>query len=265
MTAAARVAEHREINTHELHAEVLERLRLTFVEEDCAALRRYMAKVVRSGHSIALENSPAAAQFLDASNAAPPVLACRAFQGEDGCEEYTHPIERLFEVSAFTDPTKQLEHCGCAFNRFRALYELPVVPHGMTVKNAGDDVEWFEKLYFGKAIATDDNVCTDSLFTVTGRDRQVVRTSFHVTPGKYYFPSVSNHPLIDRAVVAKTSAGDHCLVLHQDKVNGASIRTAVRKITQEQTAPLAAAFAKPNNQIRTDTDRYGQIRTDTDR
>ena len=75
--------------------------------------------------------------------------------------EFCHPAEKLFETCAFISAPKQLEHCGYHYDRFRALYGLPVVPYGVEVCNGGSlffgavlhDARWSEQLTFPKAFA----------------------------------------------------------------------------------------------------------------
>ena len=174
-------------------------------------------------------------EFLN-NGVVPPVLVYFAFDKADGFEERKHPVQLMFDVSMIIDASKQLERSGDMYDRFRALYGLPVVPADarvcvpstMTGKGKAKDTSWFRSLFFDAA-AGGPSAGRDgaSLFEMKHR---VVRTEHSPSPGCFCFPSASNHPWIDRACVAKheTSSEDdrhrhdrhrQCLVLYQYKIN----------------------------------------------
>jgi hypothetical protein len=140
----------------------------------------------------------------------------------------------IFDVSAFVDATKQLERCGTAYDMFRALYDLPVVPHKVTVvlpqgedaMTWGKNDVWFRGLKFDPIIATKKCDKT-SLFRVHV-DKTVVHTGHMPTLGAYCAPSSPNHPWVDRAVlVSHCITGEKCLVLIQDRVYKKGLPKAV--------------------------------------
>ena len=57
-----------------------------------------------------------------------PLWSAFAFEQDSGMPSWAHPAQSLFQSSYFIVPSKQLEHCGYHYDRFRALYGLPVVP-----------------------------------------------------------------------------------------------------------------------------------------
>ena len=90
-----------------------------------------------------------ALKFLGVQMAVPPVLAAYIYDKEPGYGTSKHPTQRIFESSHFATAKRQLEVCGMSFDQCRALYGLPVVPHGMTVGEYGDcGVQWYRALRF---------------------------------------------------------------------------------------------------------------------
>ena len=81
------------------------------------------------------------------------------------------------------------------FDRFRALYKLPVVPQGLSVQcplqcraeRSVEMEEWYRKLRFPEVVAT-NSVSEKSLFQVTGK--KVVRTEVVPEVGCYYLPPI---------------------------------------------------------------------------
>jgi hypothetical protein len=68
---------------------------------------------------------------------------------------------------------------------------------------------------------------------IKGKQKNVtVRTEERPEFGSYYHPSISNHPWVDRAYVAKHPDGAFCLVLVQDKVNATEFPEACDKLNK---------------------------------
>ena len=104
-------------------------------------------------------------------------MVCFAFEQDSGMPSWAHPAQSLFQSSYFIVPSKQLEHCGYHYDRFRALYGLPVVPYGVEVRNCGTlGAAWFKKLMFPLRIAYEKNLDTSSLFAVKGKECGADRT-----------------------------------------------------------------------------------------
>ena len=132
------------------------------------AVRDYTQRCVSVGWVDALGQTPVVAPFLDNLGSLAPPMVCIAFKEGGGTPEFCHPAEKLFEMSAFISAPKQLEHCGYHYDRFRALYGLPVVPYGVEVCNGETLGEaWFKQLKFRDEIKYEKNLDTSSLFTVT--------------------------------------------------------------------------------------------------
>ena len=195
-------------------------------ESERRAIRDYTQRCVSVGWVDALRRG--VAPFLDNLGSLAPPMVYIAFEKDARMPEFRHPAKKLFETSAFISAPKQLEHCGYHYDRFRALYGLPVVPYGVEVCNVGSLGEaWFEKLKFPKDIAYEKNLDTSSLFAVEGSS--VLRTKHKLEFGKYFFPNDVNHPYIDRACLAAQPRGNRrCLVLYQDKINANGMPAAVK-------------------------------------
>eukprot|EP00971_Amphidinium_carterae_P313882 6238303-Amphidinium_carterae.2 len=217
VTACVLLNMFEEIRLQQVLEEARPRFEITLRPAEMEALRQYMRSCVSTGVSSATANHELVLPYLSAGNAVPPTLAAFVYDGEDRCAKFEHPVQQLFESSAFAAATKQLELCGMAFDLFRALHALPVVPHDMEVYNTGaEGIEWYRDLVFPDSIPT--QVSGTNLFCM--ERRKVKRTSEIPQLGTYYYPNASNHPLIDRAVVAERQSDDgSCLVLYQDKLN----------------------------------------------
>jgi len=157
----------------------------------------------------------------------PPAIVNYVFQELDNFGRFQHPAQKIFECSAYVGADKQLECCGMEYDRFRALYSLPVVPHDMTVANRGElSTAWFRGLVFDKEVARTTK--NESIFIMDGHRKEVRRTNCELDSHAYFFPSAKNHPWIDRACVAEHPAsGERCLVIYQDKASAAKFSEAV--------------------------------------
>ena len=215
-----------------LHALLADSLRIKMDATDESAVRHFVIATCAMSVAEAEAAWPWAAQFAGADGAVPPAIVCHAFEQQDGFTSYEHPAQLVFGISPFADATKQLELCGFQFDRFRALYRLPIIPYSMNVANSSS-IEWFKQLRFAEAIVHQRE--TGALLETKGK--KVCRTSLQLELGKYYFPSCSNHPWIDRAVIASHRvSGEQCLVLYQDKINKNSFADAVRALNAAANA-----------------------------
>jgi hypothetical protein len=224
------VAEDVEPTVSAVVQRMIERLKLSI--NDYGAIRDYVKACIRG--PVSLEDYPKAADYVSPLGAVPPAIVCHAFGngGPDG----THHAPAIFAVSMFTVPTKQLEKCGYHYDRFRAKYELPVVPHGNDVYNAGErPTQWYKGLRFDENVASE--TATDSIFVSTkmGGSYTTKLTDFTPPMNKYCFPRNTSHPLIDRACMAynKDEPDDKkkwCLVIYQDKINNDGFAVAVESL-----------------------------------
>jgi hypothetical protein len=226
---------------HQLYVKLVARFSECISVEWKSDVRRYVLEYIRGGFGSALRASPNAGQFTDAVNAIPPVLVCDALNCDSGFADHEHPLQQLFGISAFASAEKQLEWCGYHYDRFRALYGLPVVPYGMLAQNSADP-GWFGAMRFSQACV--HPLTTDSLFET--KDKVVVRTGVKPRRGTYYFPSQPNHPYIDRAVVAHHSVRpvERCLVLYQDNIHSQSFSAAVEALNTAADAFVSEGWKK---------------------
>ena len=222
---------------------------------ETAAIRDYTQRCVSVGSRNALAQTPVVAPFLDNLGSLAPPMVCIAFEKDVGMPEFCHPVKKLFETTAFISAPKQLEHCGYHYDRFRALYRLPVVPYGVEVCNCGPlgTTSWFKELIFPEGIAYEKTLDTSSLFAVEWRGEErseeesplernsaeqpkveerrqrVVWTKHKLELEKYLFPNAEGHPRIDRAcLVVHRTNNTLCLVLYQDKINADGMAAAVK-------------------------------------
>ena len=203
------------------------------------AIRDYTQRCVSVGCRDALRLTPVVAPFLDNLGSLAPSIVCIAFKNDVGMPEFCHPAEKLFETSVFITAPTQLLHCGYHYDRFRALYGLPVVPHGVEVCNGGPlGAEWFEELTFPMEIAFKKEDDTSSLFAEKGS--RVVRTKHKLEFGKYFLlPDVDDrpHPYIDRACLAVHCRDNTlCLVLYRDRIDGDEMPAVVKGLNEAASA-----------------------------
>ena len=216
--------------------EIGERTHQHMDESETGAIQDYTQRCVSVGSERALRRTRGVAPFLDNIGSLAPPIVCIAFEKDGGMPKFCHPAEKLFKTSAFISAPKQLEHCGYHYDRFRALYGLPVVPYGVKVRNCGSLLaKWFKQLTFPEEIAYKENTDTSSLFAV--KRKIVVRTKHKLKFEKYLFPKAANHPYIDRACLAVPRRGNRrCLVLYQDKINANGMLAAVKGLNAAATA-----------------------------
>lgn len=164
-------------------------------------------------------------QYTDSNSVVPPAIAWAAFDNTDiagGIPMPYHPAQQIYKTSMFREPTKQLEVTALHYDRFRALYGLPVVPFKMEIMNVlPERNEWFHSLCFPREIAT-NSVDTNALLANCSKNKkEVVWTGYELTFGNYCYPDLKTHPCVDRACLARSSLepGGMCLVLYQDKIN----------------------------------------------
>ena len=209
-----------------LAAELHTRIAAHLGNDEKAAIRSYVRSCCQNS-TVLHANAPAAKRFMDNVGCIAPPMVCFAFEQDSWMPSWAHPAQSLFQSSYCIVPSKQLEHCGYHYDRFRALYGLPVVPYGVEVCNCGTlGTAWFKELTFPEAIAYEKNLDTSSLFAVKGMS--VVRTEHKLEFGKYLLRDVGNHPHIDRACLAVHRANDtQCVVLYQDKINADGMPAAV--------------------------------------
>jgi hypothetical protein len=128
VTACAVLKAATQITVEQLALMLQGRLNTTLSENEVVALRRYICDCVCQGAG----NARVTGVEADISAlAVPPVVVYYVFAEADA--PHKHPAQRIFAASAFVGAEKQLEHCGMHYDRFRALYGLPVVPHGIAV------------------------------------------------------------------------------------------------------------------------------------
>lgn len=160
--------------------------------------------------------------FLDRKYALPPPLIFRAFgviNSADGKGDRDSPVFGVFNCDfAYTDPAKHLEQFGLHFDLFRHSHNLFVLPKGVhiTVPGKQKGCEWFQSLKYPVVLRKSE----ESLFRL--HNRAVILTEHGNLPSleKYYAPRVVNHPLVDRAFIARhISSGDKCFVLILDRLN----------------------------------------------
>ena len=232
--------EGHEVNYLKLYDYMKQRFASTISSEEAAAVRNYIMASVKDTNCTC---PPEAAAFTNSAGAVAPVFVWNAFDKHKNFDELQHPALQFFGCTYFQGPAKQLELCGMHYDRFRALYGLPVVPCGLsvtTVANAG----WFGNLVFPNTIADETNLCKESLLECD-KYKQVTRTKTKPEQGKYYFPGNPSHTCIDRAVVAyNKDSCETCLVLYQDKINAAGFPEAVKSLNK-----AAQLFAKDYTQI----------------
>jgi len=166
--------------------------------------------------------------FVDVKYALPPPLICGAFgviHETSGKVDVENPLYGMFNCDyAYKDPAKHLEQFGLHYDLFRHKHELPVVPLGISVaipsgQSSSKTSEWFRRLGFPSILEK----CSDSLISHCGNSKENSLTEHGKAPlrEKYYAPKQVNHPLIDRAFIAKhNDTGDECFVLIHDKLNG---------------------------------------------
>ena len=202
------------------------------------AIQDYTQRCVSVGSGDALGRTLVVAPFLDNLGSLAPPMVCIAFKKDAEMPEFCHPAENLFETCAFISAPKQLEHCGYHYDRFRALYGLPVVPYGFgwSISNCGEiDARWFEQLTFPTEIAYEKNLDSSSLFAVKGK--RVVRTEHKLKFGKYLLPGVDDHPYIDRACLAVHRTNNRrCLVLYRDNISADGMPAAVEGMNAAASA-----------------------------
>ena len=220
-------------------------------ESERVAIRDYTQRCVSVGSERALQQTPAVAPFLDNLGSLAPPIVCIAFKKDVGMPEFCHPAEKLFETSAFISAPRQLLHCGYHYDRFRALYGLPVVPYGVEVCNGGPlGAEWFKELTFPMEIAFKKGDDTSSLFAenpFAENGSGAVRTKHKLEFGKYFLlPDVDDHPYIDRACLAVHCRDNMmCLVLYRDRIDGDEmpavvdgLNTAASALQKEMKIPV---------------------------
>ena len=219
-----------EITVEGLYKEIRDRLWTRLDDDDRTGIATYVKQSVDVGFKDACSK---ATPFLDATSAIAPAYVYEAFNGRDGFASLQHPALRVFGVSQFTDTSKQLERAGMAYDQFRALYGLRVVPHAVRVvaTHSKENVAWFESLKFPKDVAA-STVDTTALFKCNPTTKKVERTTFVPTSDAYCFPRDPSHPLIDRACMAFTEYGEDCLVIYQDRINAAGFAEAVRQLNE---------------------------------
>ena len=221
---------------------------------EIVATRDYTQRCVSVGSRNALTR--VVVPFLDNLGSLAPPMVCIAFKKDAGMPELCHPVEKLFETSAVISAPKQLEHCGYHYDRFRALYELPVVPYGVEVCNCGPlGTTWFKKLTFPVGIAYEKTLDTASLFAVERnrvdtslernsvvpkveeRRQRVVWTKHKIEFGKYLLPDAEDHPYVGRACLAVHCPDNTlCLVLYQDKINADGMPAAIEGLNAAASA-----------------------------
>ena len=238
------------LDVRALAVELHTRIAAHLCNAEKVAIQSYVRGCCQNSTAVSCVNAPAAKRFMDNVGCIAPPMVCFAFEQDFWMPSWAHPAQSLFQSSYCIVPSKQLEHCGYHYDRFRALYGLPVVPYGVKVCNCGTlGTAWFKELTFLEEIAYEKNLDTSSLFAVKGMS--VVRTKHKLEFGKYLLPDVGNHPYIDRACLAVHRASNtQCVVLYQDKINtdgmpaavagaqGGSIRSSERN---EHPCPLRCA------------------------
>jgi hypothetical protein len=222
-----------EITVEGLYKEIRDRLWTRLDDDDRTCIATYVKQSVDVGFKDACSK---ATPFLDATSTIAPAYVYEAFNGRDGFASLQHPALRVFGVSQFTDTTKQLERAAMAYDQFRALYGLRVVPHAVRVVATPSEkgMAWFNSLKFSQDVAT--NVDTAALFKYNAITKKVERTAFVPTFNVYCLPSNPSHPLIDRACMARTAQGEDCLVIYQDRINAAGFAKAVNQLNEAASA-----------------------------
>ena len=230
---------------------IRERTEQNMDESERVAIRDYTQRCVSVGSEGA--QTPVVAPFLDNLGSLAPPIVCIAFKKDVGMPEFRHPAEKLLEATTFISAPRQLLHCGYHYDRFRALYGLPVVPYGVEVCNGGTlGAEWFKELTFPMEIAFKKGDDTSSLFAEKGS--RVVRTKHKLEFGKYFFPNPVNHPYgfpdMDRtstepALAVHCRDNTMCLVLYRDEIDGDEmpavvdgLNTAASALQKEMKIPV---------------------------
>ena len=233
------------LNVWTLPHEIRKRTNEHIDASEIVAIRDYTQRRV----SVGSRNAPTrvVVPFLDNLGSLAPAMVCIAYKKDAGMPELCHPVEKLFETSAFISAPKQLEHCGYHYDRFRALYELPVVPYGVEVCNGGPLGEaWFKELKFPMDIAKEKNLDASSLFAVERNSvvrteeeirKSVVRTEHKIEFGKYLLPDAEDHPRFGRGCLAVHCPDNTlCLVLYQDKINADGMPAAIEGLNAAASA-----------------------------
>jgi len=195
-------------------------------------VKRYILEEYRSGRD-ALATFPWAQEFVSAEGVVPPVLAWMAFSEcpPRSCDPLS-PIQSFFSNSLGREATKQLEHCGINFDRFKAQHQLPVFPRSVVVHVPHTTSQktwfWYTNLFF--SLDASRSAAHTSVFN---RKRKV---AYIPTKSRLCHPQARNHPYIERAAVAVNQAtGEECLVLYQDKLN-ADLNKALKNLKNLKTA-----------------------------
>jgi hypothetical protein len=223
--------ENFEITVESLFQEIRHGLTTKLDIDERKSIATYVNQSVDVGFMNALDKC--STPFIDATSAIAPAYVYEVFNEDDGFASLQHPALRVFGVSQFTDTSKRLERAGMAYDQFRALYGLRVVPHAVRVvaTHSKEKVAWFESLKFTKDVAA-STVDTTALFKCNPTTKKVERTTFVPTSDAYCFPRDPSHPLIDRACMAFTEYGEDCLVIYQDRINAAGFAEAVRQLNE---------------------------------
>jgi hypothetical protein len=160
--------ENFEITVESLFQEIRHGLTTKLDDGERECIAAYVKQSVKFGFRKASAKCTEATPFLDATSAIAPAYVYEVFDGSNGFAPLRHPALRVFGVSQFTDTTKQLERAGMAYDQFRALYGLRVVPYGVNVLDS-----WFASLKFQPPVSM--NVVGDSLFEVDPTTKKVQR------------------------------------------------------------------------------------------
>eukprot|EP00405_Crypthecodinium_cohnii_P040619 CAMPEP_0206551890 /NCGR_PEP_ID=MMETSP0325_2-20121206/15776_1 /ASSEMBLY_ACC=CAM_ASM_000347 /TAXON_ID=2866 /ORGANISM="Crypthecodinium cohnii, Strain Seligo" /LENGTH=689 /DNA_ID=CAMNT_0054051703 /DNA_START=84 /DNA_END=2153 /DNA_ORIENTATION=+ len=180
-----------------------------------ADTRDYILLEYKTDKDRALARFPLAEMFIDQEGSVPPCVAWTLFaEPPEGCR--TSPIHDFFSNSLSVSAYRQLELCGASFDRFKAQYQLPMLPKGIPIIFPDGNHnfpyhEWFYNLtlpVLASGIVDESSIIQGENFCMEGPQ-----------PGKIYHPSAQNHRHIDRALVAQHPEGQKCLVLYQDKVS----------------------------------------------
>jgi len=208
------------------------RLGSNLTDDVLVRIKTYILEEYRSGTKTLL-TFPQAQEFANAEGVVPPVLAWMAFSecSPFSCDPLS-PIQSFFSNSLNRDPTKQLEHCGIHFDRFKAQYQLPVFPQSVVIhvpRSSKKTSVWYTNLFF--SLEASGSAARTSVFDKKG-NVAYIPTEFCLC-----HPEDPNHQYIDRTAVATNQAtGEECLVLYQDKLNAdlsealRSLKTAASKI-----------------------------------
>lgn len=178
-------------------------------------------------HTDPPEYPPDVEMVSDELHAIPPVFLMLSFEAR-GQRQH---LENLLNAFSLFDggPGKQLETVSKNYDMFRADLYLPVVPGQARVdasKGHKTD-QWYKELRFPEDI----HVSEEALLRLEGNG--IVATDIVSEIGRYYFPSISNHPWVDRAYVARNRNDKQlCLVLAQDKVNASDFADACDKLNK---------------------------------